>query len=102
MTERAVRARVEFHSSRIVVADSLRKPSTPPTPCFVEHRSQKQLSVVFVSLTRNPLQRNLGFSRGFLLSANEGARSRSGVENDTSTINNFKLHPSRIAKLFLQ
>ena len=47
----------EFHSSRIVLSLRLRKSPTCLTPCFVEHRSQKQHSVVFVSLTRNPLHK---------------------------------------------
>ena len=75
MTERAVRARVEslkvriidnhrykhilestsLHGferpSRIVVALRLRKSAARVTPCFVGHRSKKQLSIVFRSLT---------------------------------------------------
>ena len=46
----------EFHSSRIVPGLRLRKSSARPAPCLVEHRLQKQYSIVFASLTRNPLQ----------------------------------------------
>ena len=37
--------------SRIVVARRLRKSSARVTPCLVGHRSKKQYSIVFCSLT---------------------------------------------------
>ena len=37
--------------SRIVVARRLRKSTARVTPCFVGHRSKKQLSIIFCSLT---------------------------------------------------
>ena len=48
----------EFHSSRIVVSRRRRKSLARLSPCFISHRSQKQHSVIFASLTRNPLQKS--------------------------------------------
>ena len=47
----------EFPSSRIVASCRLRKSTARLAPCFVEHRSAEQHSVVLSSLTRNPLQK---------------------------------------------
>ena len=97
MTERTVRARVgspkvriidnhrykyipentSLHGferpSRIVVALRLRKSAARVTPCFVGHRSKKQLLIVFCSLTGSgaPKRENTTWRGVFSFSAEE-------------------------------